>query len=151
MTSLTIRQAVLTDLATLAPLFDGYRQFYGRDSDLGAAQDFLRARFEHGQSVLFLALDGDTPLGFAQLYPSFSSVSLARVFVLNDLYVVEAARQRGVATGLLNAAADFARQLGAVRLSLSTAIGNTSAQALYARAGWKRDEQFLVYHLPLTA
>ncbi len=151
MTSLTIRQAVLTDLATLAPLFDGYRQFYGRDSDLGAAQDFLRARFEHGQSVLFLALDGDTPLGFAQLYPSFSSVSLARVFVLNDLYVVEAARQRGVATGLLNAAADFARQLGAVRLSLSTALTNTAAQAVYAHAGWKRDEQFLVYHLPLAA
>lgn len=151
MTSLTIRQAVLADLATLAPLFDGYRQFYGRDSDLGAAQDFLRARFEHGQSVLFLALDGDTPLGFAQLYPSFSSVSMARVFVLNDLYVAPAARQMGVATGLLQAAADFARQLGAVRLSLSTAVTNTSAQALYARSGWKRDEQFLVYHLPLAA
>lgn len=151
MAPLTIRQAVLADLDTLAPLFDGYRQFYGRDSDLGAAQDFLRARFEHGQSVLFLALDGDTPLGFAQLYPSFSSVSLARVFVLNDLYVVPAARQRGVATGLLAAAANFARQLGAVRLSLSTALTNTAAQAVYVRAGWKRDEQFLVYHLPLAA
>lgn len=83
MSNITVRQAVLSDLEALVPLFDGYRQFYGRASDLSAAHEFLPARFNHGESVLFIAHEDNTPVGFTQLYPSFSSVSLARVFVLN--------------------------------------------------------------------
>ena len=39
---------------------------------------------------------------------------------------------------------------GADRLSLSTAITNEAAQALYHSAGWKRDDQFLVYDLAIS-
>ncbi len=151
MNTLTVRQAVLADLDALVPLFDGYRQFYGQTSDEAAARAFLRARFEHGESFVFIAFDGDTLVGFTQLYPSFSSVSLARVFVLNDLFVQAHARRKGIASTLLSAATEFAKSLGAVRVSLSTAISNESAQAVYQAAGWKRDEQFLVYHFPLPA
>ena len=150
MNTLTVRQAVLADLEALAPLFDGYRQFYGQPSDISAAHAFLRARFEHGESFVFIALDGDTPVGFTQLYPSFSSVSLARIFVLNDLFVHECARRKGVASKLLSAATEFAQALGAVRVSLSTAVSNESAQAVYQAAGWTRDQQFLVYHFPIS-
>lgn len=130
----------------MAVLFDGYRQFYGRTGDFGAAREFLRSRFDHGESVLFIAHDEKAALGFCQLYPSFSSVSMARTFVLNDLFVLEQARRKGVGAQLLAAASDFAHSLGAVRLTLSTAISNVAAQALYESAGWKRDEQFHVYH-----
>ena len=149
MSNITIRQAVLSDLEALVPLFDGYRQFYGRASDLSTAREFLLARFNHGESVLFIAHEGNTPVGFTQLYPSFSSVSLARVFVLNDLFVDEQARRKGVASKLMSAATDFAKSLGAVRVSLSTATSNETAQALYQSAGWKRDEQFFVYHFAI--
>jgi ribosomal protein S18 acetylase RimI-like enzyme len=151
MSLLIVRQAGLADLDTLVPLFDGYRQFYGRASDEAAARDFLRARFDHGESVLFVAHEGDTTLGFTQLYPSFSSVSLARVFVLNDLFVSEHARRKGVASKLMSAAAGYAKSLGAVRLMLSTATDNEAAQALYRSTGWKRDEQFFVYQLALSS
>jgi GNAT superfamily N-acetyltransferase len=80
------------------------------------------------------------------LYPSFSSASLARTFILNDLFVIENCRRKKVGALLLEAAADFAKSLGAVRLTLSTAVTNKPAQALYESAGWKRDEQFIVYH-----
>lgn len=151
MSTVTIRQAVLSDLDALAPLFDGYRQFYGRESDIHAAKEFLLARFNHGESVLFIAFEGSAPVGFAQLYPSFSSVSLARVFVLNDLFVFERLRRKGVASKLMSAAIEFASTLGAVRVSLSTAVTNETAQALYQSAGWKRDEQFFVYHFVIPA
>ncbi|HPF59007.1 MAG TPA: GNAT family N-acetyltransferase [Candidatus Competibacteraceae bacterium] len=151
MSNITVRQAVLSDIEALAPLFDGYRQFYGRASDLSAAREFLRARFNHGESVLFIAHESSAPVGFTQLYPSFSSVSLARVFVLNDLFVHEQARRKGVASKLMSAATDFAKSLGAVRVSLSTATSNETAQALYQSAGWKRDEQFFVYHFAISA
>lgn len=146
----TIRQATVDDVEQLVPLFDAYRQFYGRTSDVAAARAFLLARCANRESTLFIAHQGDTAIGFAQLYPSFSSVSLARIFILNDLFVQEQARRTGVAASLLSAAASFAVSLGAVRLSLSTAVTNDAAQALYSSAGWKRDEQFCVYHLALS-
>lgn len=149
MSNITVRQAVLSDIEALVPLFDAYRQFYGRPSDIPAVRDFLIARFNHGESVLFIALQDGNPVGFTQLYPSFSSVSLARTFVLNDLFVHEQARRKGVASQLMSAAVEFARVLGAARVSLSTAISNETAQALYQSAGWKRDEQFFVYHFAI--
>ncbi|NOT84379.1 MAG: GNAT family N-acetyltransferase [Methylococcaceae bacterium] len=149
MSNITIRQAVLSDIEALVPLFDGYRQFYGRPTDIPAVREFLLARFNHGESVLFIALQDNNPVGFTQLYPSFSSVSLARTFVLNDLFVHEQARRKGVASKLMSAAVEFARTLGAVRISLSTATTNEIAQALYQSAGWKRDEQFFVHHFAI--
>ncbi|MEO5882001.1 MAG: GNAT family N-acetyltransferase [Caldimonas sp.] len=143
---LSVRQAALSDLPVLAPLFDGYRQFYGRATDPAAAQSFLRDRFDHGESVLFLAFDRDHPVGFMQLYPSFSSVSLARTFILNDLFVVPTHRRTGVGSGLLQAAVDHARSLRAVRLTLNTDIANATAQATYEARGWKRDREYFVYH-----
>ncbi len=122
-------------------LLDGYRQFYGRDSDVAAAKKFLLDRFNHGESVLFIAHEGSNPIGFTQLYPSFSSVSLERIYILNDLFVNELGRRKGVGS-LLSAAVDFARTVGAIRLGLSTAITNTSAQALYEAEGWERDDDF---------
>ncbi|MGH8493865.1 MAG: GNAT family N-acetyltransferase [Moraxellaceae bacterium] len=151
MSILTVRQATLSDLEALVLLFDDYRQFYGRVSDVQAARDFLLARFNHGESVLFIAYEGSTSIGFTQLYPSFSSVSLARTFVLNDLFVSESARRKGVASKLMSAAVGFASALGAVRVSLSTVTSNEAAQALYQSAGWKRDEQFFVYHCAISA
>jgi len=43
----TVRQATIRDLEQLVPLFDGYRQFYGRVSHLRAAREFLLARFNN--------------------------------------------------------------------------------------------------------
>ena len=146
MGDVVVRQAVLADLDPVARLFDRYRQFQGRPADLGAAREFLRARFDHGESIVFVATDGEQPLGFAQLYPSFSSVSLQRVFVLNDLFVAEEGRRRGVATLLLNALESHAWSLGASRVTLNVARPNTTAQALYEARGWKQDDQFFMYH-----
>ena len=146
MNSITVYQATLSDLELLVPLLDSYRQFYGRESNILAVKEFLLARFNHGESVLFIAYEGNAPIGFAQLYPSFSSVSLARTFVLNDLFVYEHSRRKGAATKLIEAAIESAKVLGAVRVSLSTAVTNEPAQNLYQSLGWKRDEQFFVYH-----
>jgi ribosomal protein S18 acetylase RimI-like enzyme len=145
----SVRQAVLADLDELAVLFDQYRQFQRQPSDVPAAAAFLRERFDHGESVLFIAQAGDTaaqPLGFAQLYPTFSSVSMKRVFILNDLYVAAAGRRLGVATKLLAALEEHARALGAARISLNVEQVNTTAQALYDARGWQRDQQFYMYH-----
>ena len=144
-----VRQATVEDLDVLVPMFDGYRQFYRQPSDPDGARRFLLDRFQHNQSVIFLALNGDAAVGFTQLYPSFSSTSMARIFVLNDLFVAAESRSRGVGAALLNAAADYGRRVGAVRLALSTEVANTTAQRLYERLGWKRDTVYYSYTLTL--
>jgi GNAT superfamily N-acetyltransferase len=146
MSSISVRQAVLSDLDELTQLFDQYRQFQGQKSDLSAARNFLGARFNHGESVLFIAHAGSSPVGFAQLYPSFSSVSLARVFVLNDLFVSESGRRKGVASKLLLAVEAYAWSLGAARVTLNVTRDNKPGQALYEALGWSQDVQFFIYH-----
>jgi GNAT superfamily N-acetyltransferase len=145
-----IRQATADDLDMVAPLFDGYRQFYGKPPDLALARSFLGERLARQQSVILFACDdAQEAIGFTQLYPSFSSVSAARVFILNDLFVAEGCRGKGVGAALLRAAADFGRAAGAIELELTTAITNKTAQALYEREGWQRDREFYVYRLAL--
>ena len=72
--------------------------------------------------------------------------ALARVFILNDLFVDKAGRRRGVASKLLEAIEDHVRALGASRISLNVARDNLAAQALYEARGWSRDEQFFMFH-----
>ena len=147
--SVRVRQASLADLDLLVPMFDQYRQFYDRDSSLAAVRTFLAERLTNGDSVLFLAQDGEEALGFTQLYPSFSSVSMARTFILNDLFVAENARRRGVGKALIDAAIRHGKATGAIRLGLSTATANETAQALYQETGWVREEAFVAYNLGL--
>jgi GNAT superfamily N-acetyltransferase len=149
--SFNIRQATIHDLDTLVPLFDGYRQFYRQPSDLACARSFLAERFAHHESVILLACDErGAGLGFIQLYPLFSSVRAVRIYLLNDLFVFAEARRQGVAKALMIAAAEHARALGAAKLSLTTALDNRPAQALYESLGWQRDQAFCEYALTLA-
>jgi GNAT superfamily N-acetyltransferase len=138
-----VRQATVFDLDLLAPFFDEYRQFYRKPSDPGLAHRFLRDRFQHNQSVVFLATRQDgSAVGFTQLFPSFSSAAAARILILNDLFVRPEARRKRVGSLLLAAAAGFGRAVGAVHLTLSTEITNEAAQALYETDGWTRQTEF---------
>lgn len=133
----------------IASLFDAYRQFYGQPPDLEGARQFLCERLQRGESVAFAVLEGENALAFTQLYPSFSSVSLKPIWILNDLFVVEKAHRRGIGARLLMAARDHAVQTGGVRLVLSTAVDNIAAQALYEQQNWQKDTDFLHYKLQL--
>ena len=146
---LSVRQATIGDLNLLVPLFDAYRQFYRLPGDVDGARRFLLERFSHNESVIFLAFNGAAAIGFTQLYPSFSSASMGRILVLNDLYVSPEARGLGAGAALLDAAAGYGRAVGAVRLALSTEVTNATAQSLYEKLGWKRDTRFYTYELSL--
>jgi hypothetical protein len=66
-----IRRATAADINVAAMLFDAYRQFYRQASDREGARRFLRDRLERDESVIFLAFDGGTPIGFTQLIRAF--------------------------------------------------------------------------------
>jgi GNAT superfamily N-acetyltransferase len=141
--------AQLEHLEEISKLFDRYRIFYKQSSDIAAATKFLQERFEQKDSTIFLALEADRAIGFTQLYPSFSSVSMRRIWILNDLFVEEDFRKKSVAKLLMSAAEKFARETRAVRIVLSTQIFNVVAQKLYESRGYIKDEEFFHYALSL--
>lgn len=159
-----IRRAELGDVNGVAQLFNEYRMFYDQLTDLNGANEYIRERMERNESVILIAeLEvnsdkraeislTDKPLtnelgGFVQLYPSFSSVSMRPIWVLNDLYIHADHRQKGIARKLLQAARRLGEESGAVRIVLSTAISNKKAQVLYESEGYTLDTEFMYYEL----
>lgn len=146
-----IKQATINDLNTIVELFDKYRIFYGQKSDLEGATKFIYDRFEHRESIIFIAkdLNSNKVLGFTQLYPIFSSISMKRSLVLNDLFVSEEFRKNGIAKSLMNEAKNYAQKIRSKGLELSTAIDNHKAISLYQELGYQKDEDFFHYFLGL--
>lgn len=141
---LSIVKADKTHIPLIVPLFDGYRVFYGKQSDLTAARKFLEERFGRNESVLFLALYQEKPVGFTQLYTTFSSASLQPVFILNDLFVSKSFRKMGIGEALLQRAKEHCLKLGYKGLVLETETDNP-AQKLYERLGWTKDSRWFHY------
>lgn len=144
---MSILEAEITDISLILPLFNKYRKFYGVEARPEDAEAFIRERMEKKQSKIFLVMQGEEAIGFTQLYPSFSSLSLKSVWILNDLYVEETFRNRGVGKMLLDAAKDFAIKTKSKGLTLSTGIENETAQSLYEKYGFIRNEHFYEYFL----
>ncbi|WP_010275385.1 GNAT family N-acetyltransferase [Paenibacillus senegalensis] len=147
--SFNVKQATMENLNELAAMFNEYRAHYEQESDLEGARQFLIDRLEHKESVIFLITDmeKDSGVGFTQLYPSFSSLSMKRIWILNDLYVRKEYRKKGAAKLLLDAARSFAVQTKAKGLELSTGVDNHIAQKLYEQYGFVKDTDFFHYFL----
>lgn len=139
------------DLAEATRLFAAYRQFYRLPAEAASARTFLAMRLQAGQAVVYLAEEAGAAIGFMLLYPSFCSLALAPIWVLNDLYVPPEARGKGVAGMLLDEAARLGRQTGAAYLMLSTAHDNHPAQRVYEAHGWQHDTVYRSYTLTLDA
>jgi len=134
-----IRRAKKKDIDKLSVLFDKYRIFYKQQSDVGNAKSFLKKRMKRKESVIFVAEERKELIGFTQLFPIFSSVSMKRTWLLNDLYVNEKARGMGAATKLLDAAKEFGEDTKSKWLLLQTAADNFTAQKVYEKNGWIKE------------
>ncbi|MFN8582964.1 MAG: GNAT family N-acetyltransferase [Gemmatimonadaceae bacterium] len=146
-----IVRATARDLDLVVPLFEGYLAFYKLSHDRAAMRSYLASRIRRNEATVFLAIEGSgrarRGLGFTLLYPTFSSLRMARAWVLNDLFVSPEARNRGVASALMARAEQLARSTSAAYVALETAQGNRSAQALYEGRGWIRERGFFHYSL----
>lgn len=141
-----ITQATLNDLDQLSKLFGQYRVFYGQAFEPELCRNFLEERLGKAESVIFIALDKNDYAGFTQLYPSFSSVGMKKIWILNDLFVAVEHRQKGIAQALINHVIAHSKSSGRKKIVLSTAYDNFNAQRLYEKNGFRR-EDFYNYEL----
>jgi GNAT superfamily N-acetyltransferase len=140
------------DTDALVPLVDAYREFYGHARDPAATAAFVRERFAKSDTQFFVARDRvGSLIGFAHLLFSLETISLARIGILEDIFVTEAARGAGVGGALLDAAERYAREHRLTRLTLATAHQNRVAQRLYLAHGYVPDQRFRSFNRYLTS
>lgn len=146
---MTIKQASIGDIDELAILFAQYRVFYQQSFDAEAAKQFLLERITNRESVILIAIDAGQIAGFTQLYPSFSSVSMRKIWILNDLFVSVDHRRKGIAQALINEVVEYCKKTGRKRVVLSTAYDNFNAQKLYEKLGFNGSD-FYNYELEIA-
>ena len=138
-------------LDILAELFNEYRIFYEKETDLAASRTFIQQNLAQARSKIFLLLDEEgAAVGFSQLYPTVCSLAMRPYYYLSDLYVSKSARQKGYARYLMNYITDHFSRDGTQRLTLDTATTNRMAQNLYESLGYEREEVYITYHQMLT-
>lgn len=142
----TIKKATVEDIPELALLFDGYRIYYKKESDIPAAIAFLKARIEQQESEIFIAYnDFGEMAGFVQLYPLFSSTRMKRLWLLNDLFVHPDFRGVGISIKLIDRAKELCRATNACALILETEKSNVIGNQLYPRTDFELDREHNYY------
>lgn len=150
---ITIKQIDSTEANLVVGLFNQYRMFYKQFSDIGMAKAYIDARLQTNESIIFVAMDADKPVGFTQLYPKYSSVRLSKNWILNDLFVDGDYRKQGIGEKLIQTAMDFAKMQGSSFVQLETAVDNFTAQRLYEAIGFEKqahDTEFFLYKIAIN-
>lgn len=141
---MTITQANIEHLEDLVPLFNDYRIFYKQKSNEQLASQFLKDRIQNNESIIFMAYVNNEAVGFTQLYPLFSSVSMKPMYLLNDLFVKSNFRGKGIGEALINKAKALCETQQNKGLALQTATDNP-AQKLYERLGFIKDHDLYYF------
>jgi GNAT superfamily N-acetyltransferase len=144
---IVIQKAVIQSIEDLAQIFDLYRIFYKKESDIEQAKQFLKARLENNESVIYIAFDNQEEqiVGFVQLYPLFSSTRMQRLWLLNDLYVKQEYRNTGISKMLIEASKTLCIETNACGLMLETAKDNTVGNQLYPATDFVLDTEHNFY------
>lgn len=135
----------------LVGVVEEYREFCGFSRSPERTALFFRRLLKKKESSTFLAVDeqSDEVMGFVNLYPSYSTLSLKRLWILNDLGVAKCYQGQGVASFLIQKAVSFAKSTDAVRIELKTQKSNGNAQKLYKSLGFSVDGENIYYTVPL--
>lgn len=93
---------------------------------------------QHPTTLVFLAYDGEVPVGVAVCFLGFSTFAAKPLVNLHDVAVVPTHRGRGVGRALLAAVEAKARELGCCKLTLEVLDKNERALRTYRAAGFAR-------------
>jgi len=140
-----IMKADIASLEQITLLFNAYRMFYEQTSNLEGARQFLQERIVKRESVIFLAMEGESAVGFAQLYPTFSSVGMKKGYILNDLFVETTYRKKGIGRALIQEVFQFCKERNARFVQLETAPDNVQAKTLYENMDMQLSNDFDCY------
>lgn len=141
-----IIRASLDNIEDLIPLFDAYRVFYRKESNVEQAKRFLTSRIKENESIVFMFYKNNIAVGFTQLYPVFSSVNMALIWLLNDLFVLPKYRGHKIGKQLIVKVQQYCKDTYAKGVSLETEQSNIVGNILYPKMGFNKDEEHNFYY-----
>lgn len=143
-----IKKATISEIDELAQIFHEYRKTsvsHKGTSSIEDSKKWLCDRVNKGEAVIFIAIEESSIIGFGTLYHGFSSISLKRYWIFNDLYVLPKCRGNGCAKHLISEIQKFAVTSGSKGIELETAHSNKLAQALYESFGYEENNLYKRY------
>ena len=146
---LQIKIAQPDDFKKIGEVFNLYRQFYEKESNIEACKNYIHERLINNEAQIFYIENEKECMGITQLYTTFDSLELSKKIILYDLYVRSEYRNKGIGRMLMNAAKSFAEKKGVTSIELSTSINNKNAQSLYESLEYQRDTEFYDYYLAI--
>lgn len=144
--AVTVRFATADNVPLLLELIRGLAEFEKAPEAVVATEDDLR-RTGFGAAPEFeaiLAFVGSEPAGFALFHPRFSTWLGRRCLYLEDIFVTEAARRRGVGRALMTRLAAITLERGWGRIDFQVLDWNP-ARAFYGRLGFSHLGEWLRY------
>ena len=145
-----IIKANVNHIKQVGELFDLYRQFYKYVSNINESTDYISKRMKNNESIIFIATNKQKEaMGFVQLYETFGSLHLGKIIILYDLFVKKEFRKYGIGIKLMKKSEEYAKSIGAKGIELSTSKDNLTAQSLYEKIGYIRDNEFYSYSFDL--
>lgn len=100
------------------------------------------------KAAFFLAREGELPLGFAQCalrHDYVEGTSTSPVGYLEGIYVLEEHRRGGVATGLLSACENWARQQGCREFASDCELHNEQSLRFHLRTGFEEANRIICF------
>ena len=142
---MNIREAKKSDLDQLSILFDAYRVFYGKESNIDISKNFLESRLSNKDSEVFICEFDNILIGFVQLYPLFSSTRVSKYWLLNDLFVDSKYRGKGYSKLLIDKAKELVKDSNACGMMLETEKSNKIGNNLYPKTGFEKNDSSNFY------
>ncbi len=144
----TIRPIERRDYAQWLPLWHGYNAFYGRAGDTALPDEVIHVTWERffdaSEPVhALVAVQAGELIGLTHYLYHRSTIGIAPVCYLQDLFTAEAARGKGAGQALIEAVYAEARKAGAGRVYWQTHETNLTAQRLYDKVAERSG--FIVY------
>jgi len=110
----------------------------GKPLDRDVRAQLIPGLRRHPTTLIFLAFDGDQPVGAAVCFIGFSSFAAKPLINIHDFVVLPTSRGKGFGRRLLEAVEAKARELGCCKLTLEVMDKNHQAVRMYQAAGFER-------------
>jgi len=148
-TDYEIRQAEEEDVPEILELIKALAEFENLSEEVVATEELLKITLFgiNSPAEVQIAFDKNKTLGFALYFRSFSTFLGRPGIYLEDLYVRENARGKGVGEALLRRLAQRTREIGGGRLEWAVLNWNEPAIGFYQKMGAAPLDEWTTYRV----
>ncbi|EJR57973.1 N-acetyltransferase family protein [Bacillus zanthoxyli] len=146
--NIEIFEANYDDRETVINLIRMYMEFYEKPVHEKSSLDTLVNTIIKNKDLglFYVCTVNKEPVGFATLYTTFSTLSMGRAMILNDLFVIPDYRKLGVGDMLFNTCKKYVQDNNYAYMEWVTAKDNIVAQNFYKKQKANKSD-WIVYSI----